>query len=259
MRLDLILLGVLLLLLARSLRYVPPNHVAVVLLFGQRTSWVKREGLSFFPFFPFVFSGIIIDMRGQKESFNMETVRTGDKSELEIAGQVFWSPDPEHAIAYLNNEGILRARLVSDVQQALLDWLRTADLDDAFGRKDGKALGEAEDMATGVVQRVAQRETGRLTPTNLQMPSLGIIVTRLNVTLIRAKGAAQTELEFYPLGRLIQRLTSLLSISTEKATEIVQVESGKVEKRIHEVSPTIRPEVMKAAVDMIREFKAQRR
>lgn len=107
----------------------------------------------------------------------------------------------------------------------------------------------------------------------IEIPSLGIILNRLNVGKIRTLGkyaeAADLEvkerkereaetLELQHVADTIQRLTAQLGISNEQALEILQTERGKVTKSISEskwnISPETRAMIEKIAPDILAGF-----
>lgn len=107
----------------------------------------------------------------------------------------------------------------------------------------------------------------------IEIPSLGIVLNRLNVGKIRTLGkfaeAADLEvkerkereaeiLELQHVADTIQRLTTQLGISNEQALEILQTERGKVAKNISEskwnISPETRAMIEKIAPDVLAGF-----
>jgi len=118
----------------QGLKRLPTKHVGLVTIFGERVPEVRKEGLRFFPFYPFWYGFVLIKTEKVNQDLPPQKVRTPDLVELLIPVSLTTSPDaedPRHLIEYDDaggEEGT--ADILEDiVQERLREW--------AFSQEEG--------------------------------------------------------------------------------------------------------------------------
>ncbi len=255
-----ILIGFVLVFLATSLRRIPadPPQVAVVTFFGKRTRQIKREGYRLFPFYPVVFGAIPINITKVHQDLSPQSVRAHDNAELEVTVATTWTPSEDYAIEYLNNGGEEGVRKVLEdlISQRLREWARSPGntWGDILSAKDEATVAVIRDIAGLPAQISADDENqliGRIRSGNgtQLIPSLGIILNRLNIGTIKPLGglARAAELSVTETSKMIAekvKMTALkertkeleeLGLSPEASLEIVQLNRGDIQKKINEL------------------------
>ncbi len=264
----------------QGLRRIPaePPHKAVVTILGKRTGAVKNEGWRFFPLFPWWYGYINIDITKKNQDLIPREVRTSDDmAEIEVAVSLTWQPDAtinqqteqSYLIEYLNSGGENGVKNIFEdvVEEAVRElaanpherpftWEEAVKMKEVFlARIVASILGrEISDIPEGELKEIARdlrRGNGKL-----KLETLGIILSRLNVTSIRPKGklAEAAEMmakeerdrkaEVVELNHVAERINALktLGFSNEQALEVIQTERGKVKKEIKESKWNISPE-----------------
>ena len=271
---SLLLVGLIGLFIYDSLRKFPtdPPTYGIRTFFGKRTKKVLKEGWHFLPFCPFVFGAVLVDMTAKNQDFKPEDVRTPDMAELEIDASLTFRPDPGNLISYLNIGGEEGVRNIMDdvVPEAIRELAANPDEEpktwEMAVKMKGKFLARVITVITGTdgqmtdeeIQALAidvRRENG-----SIKIETLGIIVSRLNITSIKpqgelAKAAEQAakerrerdadKIEIANVAARVKALTKT-GLSAEMAAEMVQTERGKVKKTINETKHTVSGETLKA-------------
>lgn len=264
MEVFLIIIGLTVLFFAVSLRYIPadPPHIAVVTLLGQRLRQIKREGYRLFPFYPVIYSAVLINMTKKNQDLPPQAVRTCDLAELDISVSLTWTPNEDNAIEYLNHggEGGVKNILADMVREKIREWAISVDR----GPKNWEDALRARDEVTAMLIRdIAGLPSGfsdeekreairkiKLGDGVQPIPQLGITLNRLNIGEIKPKGelarAAELmvkeqkeregeKMEFAHVMDRVQEIVEKLGCTPKQAIEIVQTERGKVEKKIKEI------------------------
>ncbi|MEK7149656.1 MAG: hypothetical protein AAB757_01635 [Patescibacteria group bacterium] len=119
-----------------------PPHVTLLTFFGERIEKIKKEGWRFFPFYPYVFGFIEINISKVDHDLLEQIVRTPDKAELGIPLSLTWTPDYEgynqkdptgkdkwmpgarQLITFLNNKGESGVKNILEdiVRERLREW-----------------------------------------------------------------------------------------------------------------------------------------
>lgn len=272
----LIIIGLGLMIIIQGLRRIPadPPQVALVTFLGKRIGMVKKEGWRFFFGYPYIFGYIPIGITKINQDFVPEEVRTPDNAEIKVPISITWNPDGNDAealISYINSgtEGGIKNILQDIVSERVRRWARstkegpqTWQEAQAAGDEAVKIILEtilAKDVSTEELKE-SRRGNG-----NFKLPSLGIIIIRLNVEQIevmgkvaeaaelKAKEEQEREAEIVELEH-VQKRTKILTdmgFSKEKALEIVQTERGKVTKTISENQISIPPETREMIKEVV--------
>lgn len=263
----LIAIGVVLMIVLQGLRRIPadPPQVALVTFLGKRTNRVKKEGWRFFFGHPHIFSYVPIEITRVNQDFTSQKVRTPDNAEVEVLVSITWYPDgddPKALIAYINSgwETGTKNILQGIVSERIRQWARSLEKcpktwEEAQASKDEVVEVILETILTRNVLEDELKECRRGNG-NFKFPSLGIVISRLNVSQIEimgvvkeaaekeAKATQQKRAEIIELEHVKQRIQTFIEMgySKEQALEIVQTERGKVSKRISETKVNISPE-----------------
>ncbi len=88
------LIGIFVLQGTRKIPAQPPNK-GILTFLGKRTNVVIDEGWHFFPFFPWLYGIILIDVSKKERDIPAESVRTPDLAELKIPISITWTPSYE--------------------------------------------------------------------------------------------------------------------------------------------------------------------
>ena len=265
-------------LILQGLRRVPadPPHKAVLTRFGKRTGEVKDEGWRFFLGFPFVTGAILVDMTRKNRDLSPEDVRTPDMAEIKVGISITWKPNPKQLIEYLNSgseagaNNILSAVVEAAIREFAANpgespftWEEAVKMRDQFLAKIvASIIGDEGEPAT--LKRIATEL--RQGNSSLEIPNLGVILSRLNVTSIKPTGelahAAELQAkerreqlgETVELQHVAARVQELmgppLNLSAERALEVVQTERGKVSKDVKEIK--LSPEAITAILGGLR-------
>jgi len=253
----------------QGLRKIPadPPHKAVVTLFGKRTGGVKNEGWRFFFLYPLVNGAILVNMTRKNFDLKPEEVRTStDMAEIEVSVSLTFQPDKDRLIEYLNSGGEdnVKAILSDVVEEAVREFAANPNQspytwEEAVRMKREflaqivmSILGEDPTTANSkeISSTAAKLRNGN---GSLEMKTLGVVLNRVNVTGIKA---AKSELakaadkkaieerermaETIELHHVADRIEELVTrfgdkgMTVEKATQLVQTERSKVEKKIQQ-------------------------
>ncbi len=261
----LIVIGIVMILGWQGLVKIPaqPPQKGVVTFMGKRTDAVISEGWNWFLLYPWVQGVILVDMTAKNQDFKPEDVRTPDMAELEVTASLTFKPDSKYLINYLNSGGEKGVRDIMDdvVPEAIRElaanpgkkpdtWEEAVKMKSVFLAeivatvigKDPAAMPQEE---LNELARQLRRGNG-----SIKLESLGIIISRLNVTDINPKGelakaaeqmakeqrekmAEKVEIDNV-IGRIKELMAPPLGYSKEQALEIVQTERKKVVKEIKE-------------------------
>ncbi len=218
----------------QGLRKIPaqPPHKGILIIFGKRVPKIKNEGWRFFPLYPWGYGFIPINVTKVNQDLEPEDVRTPDLAELSVPISLTWTPDKEDAdnlMEFLNSGGTEGVKEILDdmVAERVRIWAIAADegaqkLQDAIKAQDlaVKILIEhiaGESLTDDAIRKIRQGN-------GLQaIPSLGIVLNRLNVKQIKPKGdlAKAAELE---VKEEQERRGELYEVETDlrKAKQLVQ-------------------------------------
>lgn len=272
----LIVIGVLGAVIFQGLRRIPadPPQVALVTFLGRRTDRIKKEGWRFFFGCPHVFGYVPVEITKVNQDFPPQKVRTPDNAEVKVLVSITWHPDgedPKAIINYINNgwEAGIKNILQGIVSERIRQWARSLEKcpknwEEAQSSKDEVVETILETILTRDVFEDELRECRRGNG-NFKFPSLGIVISRLNVGQIEimglvkevaekeAKVAQQKRAEIIELEHVKQRIQSFIDMgySKEQALEIVQTERTKVSKHISETKINISPETREMIRDML--------
>jgi regulator of protease activity HflC (stomatin/prohibitin superfamily) len=272
---GLIVIGLMLAIVLQGLRRIPadPPEVALVTFLGKRTRKVKREGWRFFFAYPYIFGYIPIGITNIPQDFTPSEVRTPDNAELKVPVSITWRPNgdkPEALITFIDNgmESGVKAILQNIVSERIRQWHRSPKegpqtWEEAMGATDKTV--EAI-LGTILARDVTQEEMKECRRGNgqFELPSLGIIISRLNIEQIEVIGtvkeaaekAAKEEQEKKAESIEIKTFLELVKenekagFSKSEARDNVQVERGKVPKTINEHRISFDP----AAIEAIKEL-----
>jgi hypothetical protein len=275
MELFLILLGATIIFFAISLHYIPadPPHIAVVTFLGQRLRKIKREGYRLFPFYPVICNAVLIEMTKQNQDLSAQIVRTRDLAELEVSVSLTWTPSEDYAIEFLNNGGQngVRNILQDMVRERLREWANSHDWITILGAHDESTTMIIRDVA-GLSSYLSkeQQETMirrlRFGDGVQPIPQIGITLNRLNIGEIKPKGelahaaermvtkleqikGVKVELDY--VVKTANEITKVLGCSAQEAIELLQIERGKVPKRINEMRLSVSDEMVKMVEQII--------
>ncbi len=253
----------------QGLRRIPadPPSRAVVTRFGQRTGCIKNEGWRFFPIYPWFYGYILVDMTKKNQDLTPKEVRTAqDMAEIEVTVSLTWRPDADfnsttnqsYLLEYLNSGGEAGVKNILEdiVEEAVREFAADPNREpntweDAIKMKRqflaeivATILGRvpAQTSIADINEMVIQLRRGN---GQLRLETLGIVLSRVNVTSIKPKGklaeAAEKEAvekreqkaEIVELTHVASRINALkeLGFSNEQALEVIQTERGKVKKR----------------------------
>jgi len=256
----------------QGLRKIPadPPHCAVVTRFGKRTNIVKREGWRFFPIYPWFYGYVLVNMTKKNQDLVPNDVRTAsDMAEVEISTSLTWRPDADNLVEYLNSgeEAGIKTILADMTEEAVREFAADPGREpytwesavkmrtDFLAEIVLKIMGQDPALISLEEKKEVARELGRGNG-KLKIPTLGIVLNRVNVTSIKPKGElakaaekmAKEErermAEKVELEHVAQRIEALkmLGFSNEQALEVIQTERGKVTKTISQSKLDISPE-----------------
>jgi len=272
-------------LILQGLRRIPadPPHKAVVTWFGKRTGEVKDEGWKFFFLYPFVTGAVLVDMTKKNQDLSPENVRTSDDmAEINIKVSVTWKPDEKRLIEYLNSGGeagvnnILSDMVKTSVRELAANpeehpftWEEAVKMRDVFIAKIVAVIIGAEENPEQLKSIAADLRRGN---GDIRISTLGIILSRLNITSIKPTGKLaetaemvaserrQRDAEIVELDHVAERtkelaeklvnLGSTPQQALERALEVVQTERKKISKDVKEIK--FSPEVITAILDSLR-------
>lgn len=258
----------------QGLRKIPaePPTKAVVTRLGERTGAVKKEGWRFFLFYPFVNGYVPINVTKVNLNFLPHGVRTPDMAEIEMKVHLTFSPNPEiisgqtQLIQYLNSGGesgvkeILEDIVLESVREfAITPQTKPFTWEEAV-KMDKEFLAEIVASILGIDaknpdpenQEEVRRISTELKQGNgkMKIPTLGIILHRVNVVSIQPKGevlsgAAEKvakerkerdaeQIELQHIREQVALMVKDLKITPKEAIELIQTERKKVTKNIEE-------------------------
>ena len=258
-----------------GLKKVPadPPHKAVLTIWGKRQSVVKDEGWRFFPLYPYWYGFIKVDITKVEEDLDEQLVRTPDFAELGISASYTWRPDTENLIEFLNSGGKngVNRILTDTIQSRLREWAVSPELGPQNWEK---ALGAQDDATATLIKEIVGLDS--VSPELIKkirqgngigkVPSLGIIMNRLNVREIRLKGelakAAELkvkedrerkaeEVELEHIAARIAELRQTIGFTAEEAKELIQTERKKVIKTVSETKLNLSPETREMIEKMV--------
>jgi regulator of protease activity HflC (stomatin/prohibitin superfamily) len=229
-----------------------PPHVGLVTIRGERIPKILPEGwYLFWPFPPFWYSAITVNVEKKNVDFTPKNVRTADKAELIMEISVTYSPNtkkPRALIDYMNAGG---SEKINDI---LDDIIRERIRLFAIKKSWTGALEAGEEVIKHLIQEI----TGAKTDVDIdkirkgngvaEIPGLGIILHRLNIGTVWLKGKlaekAETEAveirereaEKVELAHVKEEAEKMkeIGLSPKDAVEVVQTEREKVSKTITE-------------------------
>lgn len=271
-----IIIGLTIIFFATSLRHIPaqPPHIAVVTILGKRQHIIKKEGYRLFPFYPFIYNAILIDMTKKNQDLSPQTVRTCDLAEVQITVSLTWTPNEAHAIEYLNQGGENGIRnILSDmVRERLRQWAIAANrgpqtwVDLLQAQEDATAMliREIAGLSANSTQDAHDKIIQRIRVGNGVAPieQLGITLNRLNITEIKPLGklalaAERLVIEQQDMKGIhyvydqIPEIMKKVGCSEAEAREILQTERGKVAKKIQEIKGGVSADTVKAVEKLI--------
>lgn len=252
-------LGLFLVLLATSVRTVPftPPHIAVLTFLGRRTRKVLREGYHFCWLSPYVFDLILIETTRRNQELSEIVVRNSDGARLAAKISVSWAPSENHAIEFLNNGGEagVRGVLEAMIKERLREWAANFDgqwLSAVKVREDATSIliTDISGISSSVDsnQRTENIKKIRAGIGDQVIPSLGIVLCRLNIASLDATGALSNEaelsarkhsqiksqaLEFEHFRQMAKELMEL-GFTKEQSAEIIQTDRGQLSRVIKE-------------------------
>jgi len=242
-------------LLIKCLRYIPatPPNIGLVTIFGERKPKVLREGWHLlWPFFPFWYNAILVNVEKKNKDFHPKSVRTNEQVELEVEVSITYTPDkdnPKNTMKYINAGG------KTGVENILDDIVEEQTREFAIKKTWVDCLAANEEIAKLLIEEIAgvTKEVGikkiRRGDGIKKIPSLGIVLNRLNIGTIWVKGRLGEEaelkareerhmeaerVEFQHVRDRAKEIKDVLGISGKDAIEVVQTERGKVTKTITE-------------------------
>lgn len=261
----------------QGIRLIPANppHKGAETYLKKRTGRFVDEGLRFFPFFPFLFGFIPVDV--EKKNVNLDgdraqLVRAPDMAEVKVP--VHYTYTPVDLVMYLNSGGESGVEnILSDI---IAQELRVWGVKSLVNRNSWKDLVRAGNSAVRDLIR-AVTKAGGFTPTTgqvndvsngtatLLIPNLGIALNRLNVGEIEptgevakaaekaAKERSEREAEVVELEHINDRVIELMKplpdgpgLTAEQAIELIQTERKKVVKTINRKDYGLAPDTLNA-------------
>lgn len=254
----LVIVGILAIFFACSLRYVPthPPHIAVVTFLGRRINKYKREGLRLFPFYPFLYNAILVDISTKNLDIVAEA-QARDLAEIEIHATIGWSPLPDRAIEYLNRgceKGITKI-LKDAAEEALREWAIAAedgpnDFEEVLRTGRGTKMIIFKTIASlplGLNKEDQEKILEKISKENgAPIPQLGIVLDFLRITKVRARGmvvdastlipkekkqGTAEKIKFGYLGEILADLNKA-GLSMEEALAFLKSERGAATKML---------------------------
>lgn len=164
---SILLMGAFILQGARKIPAQPPNK-GILTFLGKRKEVVIDEGWHFFPFFPWLYGVILIDVSKKERDIPAESVRTPDLAELKIPISITWTPSYKNTndgagnivftggddlIEYLNSGGEngVNAILEDIIRERLREWAMSLD----EGPQNWKeAIGAKEEAAAILLKAI---------------------------------------------------------------------------------------------------------
>jgi regulator of protease activity HflC (stomatin/prohibitin superfamily) len=251
-----VLLGITALVLGTSLRIVPssPPYMAIVTFFGRPTKMIKRSGLGFFLFYPHIMGEILIPLSLRTIDLSTLELMSSDSARVKFQVHLTWAPVEAYpdVLVYADLfikggpgptqvEAALRERFL----QQLRPWAMSTDWR-GMSSESACASFAQDCLARFNPDTVAVHEfLGGSAP--LRIPSLGIVLHRLNLTdvrysddLIRAAEKLPLKIETLKpetLGLLtfndwIKKTMTDLGCSYAEAADLIQTQLGVVPKTI---------------------------
>ena len=229
-----------------------PPYVGLVTIWGERKPVIKKEGWRILaPFPPFMIDGIPVNVEKKNKDFHPKDVRTLEQAELEIEISVTWTPDKdtgENLIEYINAGGRENVENILDdiIEEKIREFAIDKGWQDCLRAKADIAKVLIKEI-TGIEEDIQITQIRRGNGL-AKIPSLGIVLNRLNIGTMKPKGKLaeeserialeqrEMEAEAIELKHVKERTKELqeVGLSAKDAVEIVQTERGKVKKEIKE-------------------------
>lgn len=277
-------------LLIASLKKIPTKHIGIEEFLGTRqfvskgkTSWIP-EGWHIFV--PFLSDYSDVSIENNEFEPVMQSVMTPDMAAVEIQVGATIAADPQYAINFENAGGM------PEIEKTLRDLMDDAVRTLAIGPQPPSSWEDAVRMKSEFLIEILNTIFTKYPPEDgadikevaeklktakavVHIPSLGILVKRLNVTKIRptsklaeaaetlaierrqkmAEHVEQENVRDLIIGNIeeVKERTGQ-TVSFEQASEIVQTERGKITKTVAKKTLAIDPETrefFKAAISPI--------
>ncbi len=243
----------------RKILSSPPGgpEVGLVTIWGKRKARIIKEGWHLFaPFPPFLYDAILVPVKTRNKDFTPADVRTQDMAELAVNISTTYIPATEDPYAlrnYITNQGTTGVeKILTDMmaESARRRMTEETTWEDGIKIKGPLSVKIIEDLK-GLDHVEAEKINASLSlgQAILDIPSLGIVLMRLNIGAIkplgelakdaerRAREAAQRDGERIEQAFVLEsakKLKDELNLSPKDAIEVVQTERGKVTKTIQE-------------------------
>lgn len=243
----------------QALRNIPaqPPHKGILTVFGERKEVIKNEGWRFFPLYPWWHGFIKVNVTKVNQDLTPEDIRTPDLAELSIPVSLTWTPDktvPKNLIEFLNSGGVDGVKEILD--DVVAERLRIWAIALTEGPQSWEEAIRAQDEA---IEVLIEQITGQELPhdkiklirqgNGLQsIPSLGIVLNRLNVGQIK------------PMGELAKAAESKVKEEQERRGETYEVETDLMKaKQLMEAAKERKEKLSLAeAFQIIMEWKTAR-
>lgn len=279
--------GVVGLVIWQGLKKIPANppQKGVVTFLGKRTKIVVNEGWVVLLGYPFIFGVILVDMTKKNVNMAPKGVRTPDMAEIEVETAMTFQPDRKNLIEYLNSKG---ESGVTEIAQDVIDeavrelaiskerppdtWEQAVSMKGDFSfeillKIEGIPIPDSsEDREKLKKEKADLLKSLRVGNGTLEVPSLGIIINRLNVKNVQPKGKLVEAAEKLAIERRemqaeavelkhirdeVAKLNKDLSLSAEQSLELIQTERGKVVKTVNETKFSVAQESREAIKDVV--------
>jgi len=155
-----------------------PPHKGILTILGKR-QYKKRngekntvyinEGWRFFPFCPFVFDCIPVNV--ERKSFEIKTTtRTLDRAEVEITITLSLRPLNEHLLEYENNDGFegVKKHLSGEIEERVREWAEGIQ----EGPRDWREIYQAKLETTSIlIEGVARNQFTKIPEEAQEVPT----------------------------------------------------------------------------------------
>jgi regulator of protease activity HflC (stomatin/prohibitin superfamily) len=231
----------------------------LVTIWGQRKDAVIKEGWHLFaPFWPFLYSVITVDVKKKDKDFAPRDVKTKDMAGLSVNISMTYAPDkddPNCLAEYMNSGGQKGVEDILDdvVGEAIRELMLTMDTWEEGVKAHTTAADVLIERIFGVDKTSAVEISKKLRAANgsrdiSRIPSLGVVIHRLNVPTIKVLGKLaedselsarekrQREADKIEIDNISDRTKTMMGVglTAKDAVEVVQTERGKVKKEIKE-------------------------
>jgi len=270
----------------QALRNIPVTQKALVTFLGERNGKTKNEGWRMFWFYPFVCGYVLVDITKEDKDLLPTDVRTPDLAPIKVRGSITWQPDysidddtgktslMEYIVAAGDGGKKGREKINDQLEDITYEAIRELAIDP---NRPPNTWEEAIKMKREFAVEVVKKILGEDAPDDiinqlrrgngkLKVKSLGVSISRLNITDVEPEGkvavaaeekakedqeARGEEKEIDTVNKLAKKLIDTLGISPELALEIVQTERGKVKKDISEKKINVPPEILAAGLKIL--------